>query len=67
MQGADPVGIGLVDSLNRPGGNLTGIGLLAAETAGKCFDLLLELVRPLQSLTSATRPTPLLPRAKQES
>src|SRR5215472_2079161 len=44
MQGADPVRIGLVDSLNRPRGNLTGIGLLAAETAGKCLQLLLELV-----------------------
>ena len=44
MQGADPVQIGLVDSLNRPGGNLTGIGLLAAETAGKCLELLLELM-----------------------
>ena len=44
MQGADPVRIGLVDSLNRPSGNLTGIGLLAAETAGKCLELLLELV-----------------------
>src|SRR3974377_2116658 len=39
MQGADPVQVGLVDSLNRPGGNLTGIGLLAAETAGKCLEL----------------------------
>jgi putative tryptophan/tyrosine transport system substrate-binding protein len=50
MQGADPVGIGLVDSLNRPGGNLTGIGLLAAETAGKCFDLLLEMVPKASSI-----------------
>jgi putative tryptophan/tyrosine transport system substrate-binding protein len=50
MQGADPVGIGLVDSLNRPGGNLTGIGLLAAETAGKCFDLLLEVVPKASSI-----------------
>jgi putative ABC transport system substrate-binding protein len=50
MQGADPVAVGLVDSLNRPGGNLTGIGLLAAETAGKCFDLLLELVPKATSI-----------------
>src|SRR6516165_8185439 len=50
MQGADPVQIGLVDSLNRPGGNLTGIGLLAAETAGKCLELLLELVPKATSI-----------------
>jgi putative ABC transport system substrate-binding protein len=57
MQGADPVGIGLVNSLNRPGGNLTGIGLLAAETAGKCFDLLLEVVPKARSIAYPRNPT----------
>jgi putative ABC transport system substrate-binding protein len=57
MQGADPVGIGLVDSLNRPGGNLTGIGLLAAETAGKCLELLLELVPKATSIAYLRNPT----------
>ena len=32
--GADPVGDGLVASLARPGGNLTGVSLLAAEADG---------------------------------
>ena len=57
MQGADAVRIGLVDSLNRPGGNLTGIGLLAAETAGKCFDLLLEVVPKATSIAYLRNPT----------
>jgi putative ABC transport system substrate-binding protein len=50
MQGANPVQIGLVDSLNRPGGNLTGISLLSAETAGKRLELLLELVPKATSI-----------------
>ena len=57
MQGANPVQIGLVDSLNRPGGNLTGIGLLAAETAGKRLELLLEVVPKATSIGYLRNPT----------
>jgi putative tryptophan/tyrosine transport system substrate-binding protein len=57
MQGADPVRIGLVGSLNRPGGNLTGIDLLLAETAGKRLELLLELVPTARSIAYLRNPT----------
>jgi len=57
MQGADPVRIGLVDSLNRPGGNLTGIDLLLARVAGKRLQLLLELVPAAKSIAYLRNPT----------
>jgi putative tryptophan/tyrosine transport system substrate-binding protein len=37
---ADPVQIGLVDSLNRPGGNVTGVTLLSVEVGPKLLELL---------------------------
>jgi putative ABC transport system substrate-binding protein len=57
MQGADPVRIGLVDSLNRPGGNLTGINLLLTEVAGKRLELLLELVPAAKLIAYLRNPT----------
>jgi putative ABC transport system substrate-binding protein len=44
---ADPVGAGLVKSLARPGGNITGIALTGPEVIGKHVDLLKEAIPSL--------------------
>ncbi len=41
---ADPVTSGLVESLARPGGNVTGLSILAPELVGKCLELLKQAV-----------------------
>jgi putative tryptophan/tyrosine transport system substrate-binding protein len=41
---ADPVGAGLVSSLGHPGGNITGLSLLAPETDQKNLELLKEIL-----------------------
>jgi putative ABC transport system substrate-binding protein len=40
----DPVATGLVDSLARPGGNVTGVATASAEFAGKSIDLIREAI-----------------------
>jgi len=44
MMATDPVGLGLIGSLSRPGGNVTGLSYLAEEIIAKRLQLLKELV-----------------------
>jgi putative tryptophan/tyrosine transport system substrate-binding protein len=46
----DPVGTGVVASLARPGGNVTGLSSQASDTAGKRLELLREIVPSLRRL-----------------
>jgi putative ABC transport system substrate-binding protein len=44
VTGSDPIRAGLVDSLNRPGGNITGVSMLLSELMAKCLNLVHQLV-----------------------
>jgi putative ABC transport system substrate-binding protein len=57
--GADPIAVGLVASLNRPGGNVTGVTSLNLEVTPKRLELLHELVPSatiIALLTDSTNP-----------
>ena len=53
---ADPIGAGLVQSLARPGGNITGFSNMAAETAGKSVELLREALPSLRRVAILVNP-----------
>jgi putative ABC transport system substrate-binding protein len=55
--GADPVEIGLVASLSRPGGNVTGVTSLNVEVGPKRLELLRELVPAATSAAVLVNPT----------
>jgi putative tryptophan/tyrosine transport system substrate-binding protein len=54
---ADPVGFGLVESLARPGGNLTGFSLMTNDLSGKRLGLLKEAVPNLSRVALLVDPT----------
>ena len=55
--GSDPVKMGFVDSLNRPGGNVTGVTFLANELEAKQLDLLRELVPKADAIGYLVNPS----------
>jgi putative tryptophan/tyrosine transport system substrate-binding protein len=57
LVGADPVQVGLVGSLNRPGGNLTGVVSLSGELGAKRLELLHEAVPAATLIAYLTNPT----------
>ena len=52
----DPVASGFVASLNRPGGNITGLDIQSAALAGKRLQLLTEIVPGLARLAVLSNP-----------
>jgi putative tryptophan/tyrosine transport system substrate-binding protein len=53
----DPVGTGLITSLARPGGNITGVSLLSAELPGKRLEILKEAVSQSTRIAVLMNPT----------
>jgi len=57
FMGADPVELGVVASLAHPGGNITGVTVLAAELFGKRLELLHEIAPNVSKIAYLVNPT----------
>src|SRR3954451_17788521 len=57
LAGGDPVGSGLVSSINRPGGNVTGVVQLVIASEGKRLELTHELVPHANAIAFLTNPS----------
>jgi putative tryptophan/tyrosine transport system substrate-binding protein len=55
--GGDPVGAGLVDSLARPGGNITGVTSISSDLSGKRLELLKEAFPKISPVAVLWLPT----------
>ncbi|HEX3348407.1 MAG TPA: ABC transporter substrate-binding protein [Acetobacteraceae bacterium] len=55
--GGDPVALGVVDSLSRPGGNLTGASSLSVEVSPKRLEFMQELLPTAAAFAVAVNPT----------
>jgi putative tryptophan/tyrosine transport system substrate-binding protein len=56
ISAGDPVQLGIVASLNRPGGNITGVNFFAVEVASKRLELLIEVVPAVTVIGLLTNP-----------
>jgi putative ABC transport system substrate-binding protein len=49
---ANPVETGIIESLSRPGGNITGVSLMAAEAHGKCVEVFSEMLPSVRKVAA---------------
>jgi putative tryptophan/tyrosine transport system substrate-binding protein len=64
----DPVGSGFIESLARPGGNITGISIISQEVSAKLLDLFVQMVPTMRVIGLVTNAdNPAVAMALQES
>jgi putative ABC transport system substrate-binding protein len=58
IAGYDPVSMGLVASMNRPGGNATGVSVYTIELVQKRFEFLLSILPSIRTIALLVNPNP---------